>query len=300
MKKRDFYITIIVYGILSAGFIASKYIFKYELDWILMFLIIFSGYLYVRYRITSPVQRFAKTFNMLVDYDLDMDAAIDLCLDHIKEAPTVRMKALYQVHLGMAYYNNGEYEQALQVFREIEMSKLYAVYHVLIFAHEAYIYNELGQKDDFEAALERIRNVRAQIHRKYMGYANSYERLLTVIGHLEENPEEYKQVVEANLSQHNGYISQRLIYHYRLAKYYEAIGDEKEMDIQLAKVLANGKGHFTAKEAQKMFKNSVNVDDYIFTDEDYMPEPPVEEPSLDNQIEDSEVIDVFDDSEEDK
>jgi hypothetical protein len=91
-----------------------------------------------------------------------------------------------------------------------------------------------------------------------------------------------------------------LIYHYRLAKYYEAIGDEKEMDIQLAKVLANGKGHFTAKEAQKMFKNSVNVDDYIFTDEDYMPEPPVEEPSLDNQIEDSEVIDVFDDSEEDK
>jgi tetratricopeptide (TPR) repeat protein len=300
MKKRDFYITIIVYGILSAGFIASKYIFKYELDWILMFLIIFSGYLYVRYRITSPVQRFAKTFNMLVDYDLDMDAAIELCLDHIKEAPTLRMKALYQVHLGMAYYNNGEYEQALQVFREIEMSKLYAVYHVLIFAHEAYIYNELGQKDDFEAALERIRNVRAQIHRKYMGYANSYERLLTVIGHLEENPEEYKQVVEANLSQHNGYISQRLIYHYRLAKYYEAIGDEKEMDIQLAKVLANGKGHFTAKEAQKMFKNSVNVDDYIFTDEDYMPEPPVEEPSLDNQIEDSEVIDVFDDSEEDK
>lgn len=298
MKKRDFYITIIVYAVLSVALIASKYIFGYELDWLLVFIIIFAGYLYVRYRLTSPVQKFSTKFNMLVDYDLDMEAAIQLCLDHMNESPTARMRALYEVHLGMAYYNNGEYEQALQTFRNLELSKLFPVYHVLIFAHQAYIFNELGQKDDFEAALERIRNVKASIGRKYIGYANSYERLLTVIGRLEEDPEEYKQVVEANLSNHSGYVSQRLIYHYRLAKYYEAIGDEKEMDIQLAKVLANGKGHFTAKEAQKMFKNTVNVDDYVFTEDDYLPEEPVEVVEEDMQIEDSE--DVFDNPEEKK
>lgn len=300
MKKRNFYLTLITYGVLSAGLIASKYIFEYDLDWIFIFLIIFVGYLYLRYRLSTPLQRFSTRFNMLVDYDLDMESAIQLCLDSMEEAPTSRIRALYQVHLGMAYYNNGEYEQALQTFNAVLMTKLHPIYHVLIFAHQAYIYIELGQMDNYEAALERIRNVKSSIGRKYIGYANSYDRLLTVVGHLEENPEEYKQVVEANLSNHSGYVSQRLIYHYRLAKYYEFVGNDAEMDIQLAKVLANGKGHFTAKEAQKMFKNSVNVDDYVFTEDDYLPQEPQAPEEEDKQIEDSEVIDVFDDPKEDK
>lgn len=298
MKKRDFYLTIVVFAVVSFGLIMSKYIVQYDLDWIFIFLIIFTGYLYLRYRLSTPLQRFSTRFNMLVDYDLDMESAIELCLEHMKEAPTARIRALYQVHLGMAYYNNGEYDQALQTFKDVEMSKLHAIYHVLIFAHQAYIYIELGQKDDYEAALERIRNVKSVIGRKYIGYANSYDRLLTVVGHLDEDPEEYKQVVEANLSNHSGYISQRLIYHYRLAKYYEAVGNETEMDIHLAKVLANGKGHFTAKEAQKMFKNSVNIDDYIFSDDDYLVEEPVVVEEEEKFIEDSEVIDVFDEPKE--
>ena len=290
MSKREFYLSIAIYAILSAGLIASKYIFEYNLDWLLIFVIIFVGYLFLRYRLTTPIQRFSKKYNMLVDYDLDMDAAIDLCLDHIEQAPTRGIKALYQVHLGMAYYNNGEFDQALQTFKEIELKKLNPVYHVLIYAHEAYIYNELGQKEEFEIALEKIRAVKSKINKKYIGYANSYERMISVIGNLEEDPEEYKQ----------GYISQRLVYHYRLAKYYEQIGDEREMDIHLAKVLANGKGHFTAKEAQKMFKNTVDIDDYVFTDEDVenlpVDEVPEEEDFAEPKVlEEPEGLDVFDD-----
>lgn len=276
MNKKEYYGSIIVFAILSVGFVASKYILEYNLDWLIIFIIIFVAYLYLRYRLMTPIQRFSNKFNMLVDYDLDLEGAIQLCLDNIEEAPTRGIKALFQVHLGMAYYNNGEYDQALQAFNEVEFAKLNTVYHVLIFAHQAYIYNELGQKDEFDAALERIKNIKGQINRKYLGYANSYEHVLTVIGNLQEDPEEYKQVIESSFSTHSGYVTQRLIYHYRLAKYYEAIGNDEEMDIQLAKVLANGKGHFTAKEAHKMFKNTVNVDDYIFTDEELEPEEPVD------------------------
>jgi len=302
MKKRDFYITIIVYAVLSTALIVSKLVWEYNLDWLMIFIIVFGGYLYVRYRLTAPIQRFNTKFNMLVDYDLDMDAAIDLCLEHIKEAPLSRMKTIYEVHLGIAYYSNGEFERALAVFNDLDLGKLHSVYHVLVFVHQAYIYDHLGQKENFEAVLERLKNVKSSIQRRYIGYANASERLLSAIGNINEDPEEYKQVIEVNLGQPNGFVSQRLIYHYRLAKYYEVLGQENEMEIELAKVLANGKSHYTAKEAHKLFKNTVNVDDYVFTEEEFYAsplEPEAEVVDEPEQIETtSEIDDVFDQKED--
>jgi len=295
MKKKEFFATIITFSVVSAGLIITNFIFEY-LDWLLLFVIVLLGYMYLRYRLTSPIQRFANKFNMMMDYDLDIEGAIQMALDHIEDAPTRGMKALYQVHLGMAYYNNGEYDQAIQTFNSIELRKLNTVYHVLIFAHQAYAYYELGNEEGFDLALERIKNIKSQINRKFIGYANSYERLLTAMKNLEDDPEEYKQVVEANLSQHNGYISQRLVYHYRMALYYKAVNDVEQMDIHLAKVLANGKGHYTAKEAQKLFQNTVHVDDYVFSDDDFQPAPNQEEDTVVEQLEDAKELEVFDDT----
>ncbi|MFP4478565.1 MAG: tetratricopeptide repeat protein [Candidatus Izemoplasmatales bacterium] len=295
MKKKEFYTTIIVFAVISTALIITNFIFEY-LDWLLLFAIILVGYMYFRYRLTTPMQKFSNKFNMLMDYDLNMEGAIDLAQEHIEEAPTRAMKALFQVHLGMAYYNNGQYERAIETFNNIELNKLNTVYHVLIFAHQAYAHYELGNEDQFELALERIKNVKPKIHRKFIGYANSYERLLTAIKNIEEDPEDYRAVIEANLSQHHGFISQRLVYHYRMAHYYKVIGDTKKMDIELAKVLANGKGHFTAKEAEDMFQKSVDVDDYIFTEDDFEAEvePKEEEKSPKEQLEESKELDVFD------
>jgi len=293
MNKKEFYTTIIVFIVLATAIIVTNYIFEY-LDWLLTFAIVLAGYMYFRYRLTSPMQRFVSKFNMLMDYDLEIEEAIQMALEHVENAPTKAIKGVFQLHLGMAYYNNGEYEKAIQTFNDIELQKMNTVYHVLIFAHQAYAYNELGNSEGFDLAIERINNVKPKIHRKFYAYATSYERLLKAIKNLEEDPEEYKNVIEAHLSQHNGYISQRLIYHYRMAKYYQAIGNTQEMDIHLAKVLANGKSHFTAKEAQGMFKNSVIVDDYIFTDEDFQSEMPADDQSFTEQLEDAKDLDVFD------
>ncbi|MFW5889148.1 MAG: tetratricopeptide repeat protein [Bacillota bacterium] len=295
MKKNEFYVTIITYAVLSAGLIVTNIIFEY-LDWLLLFAIILIGYMYFRYRLSSPIQKFSNKFNMLVDYDLNMEEAINMSLEYIEEAPTKGIKALLQVYLGMAYYNNGEYEQAINTFKSIDLSKLNTVYHILIFAHQAYAYYELDDQEGFDLALERIRNIKPKINKKFLGYANSYERLLTTMKNMEEKPEEYKEVVEANLSSHKGFISQRLVYHYRLAHYYKVLGDTENMDKELAKVLANGKGHFTAKEAEKMFQNSVDVDDYIFTDDQPL-EQEVKEEDKDfkEKIIEAKELEVFDD-----
>ncbi len=293
MKKKEFYTTIIVFAVLASTLMITNYILEY-VDWLLAFAIVLVGYMYFRYRLTSPMQKFVAKFNMLMDYDLDLDGAIQLALDHVEEAPTKAIRGIFQLHLGMAYYNNGEYEKAIQTFNQIELQKLNTVYHVLIFAHQAYAYHELDNQEGFDLAIERIANVKPKIHRKFYAYATSYERLLTAIKNIEEDPEEYKNVIEAHLSQHNGFISQRLIYHYRMAHYFKVIGDIKEMDIHLAKVLANGKSHFTAKEAQDMFQNSVNVDDYVFTEDDFTQDetPEADAPELIDDINDSDIFDV--------
>ncbi|MGE4571272.1 MAG: tol-pal system YbgF family protein [Candidatus Izemoplasmatales bacterium] len=296
MNKKEFYATIIIYAVLAFALMVTNYFLEY-MDWLLAFAIILVGYMYFRYKLTSPMQKFVNKFNMLMDYDLDIESAIEMALNHVENAPTKSLKGIFLLHLGMAYYNNGEYDKAIQTFNQIELQRMNTVYHVLIFAHQAYAYNELGNQEGFDLALERINNVKPKIHKKFYAYATSYERLLTAIKNIEEDPEEYKNVIEAHLSQHNGYISQRLIYHYRMAHYYKVIGDTHEMDIHLAKVLANGKSHFTAKEAQSMFKNSVNIEDYVFTEDDFNEQEPVQEENLD-QIQDIEDADVFDQEDE--
>lgn len=299
MKKKEFIITIVVFAVFSVGFVATNLILELlnqqSLNWLLVFGIIFLGYLYLRYRLVQPLRSFASKFNMLLDYDLDIEGAIQLASEYVNEAPTRGMKSIYLLHLGMAYYNNGEYEKAVQTFDKIELQKINSVYHVLIFAHQAYAYDELGNDAGFDLALERITNIKDKIHRKFFAFASSYERILTAMKNLKEEPEEYKEVVEAHLSQHNGYISQRLVYHYRLAKYYEVVGDVEEMDKHLARVLANGKSHFTAKEAQDMFQNTVKVDDYVFTEDDFN-QPDLEDESLTEKIEDAKELEVFDDT----
>jgi tetratricopeptide (TPR) repeat protein len=293
MKKKEFYTTIAAFVVLSTALIVTNLLFEY-LDWLLAFAIVLVGYMYFRYRLTSPMQKFANKFNMLMDYDLDLEAAIQLAQEHIDQAATRSMKGIFQLHLGMAYYNNGEYDKAIQTLNAIELQKLNTVYHVLIFAHQAYAYNELGSEEGFDLALERIKNIKPKIHRKFVAFATSYERLLTALKNIDEDPEEFKNVIEAHLSQHNGFLSQRLVYHYRMAQYYQAVDNIEEMDIHLAKVLANGKSHFTAKEAQDMFQNTVKVDDYVFSDDDFVPEIKEEE-TVGEQIEDAKELEVFDD-----
>lgn len=293
MKKKEFYITIASFTVLSTAFIVANFVLGF-LDWLLAFAIILLGYMYFRYRLTSPMQRFANKFNMLMDYDLDIEAAIQMAQEHVDNAATRSMKGIFQLHLGMAYYNNGEYDKAIQTFNAIELQKLNTVYHVLIFAHQAYAYKELGSDEGFDLALERIKNIKPRIHRKFVAFATSYERLLTALKNIEEDPEEFKNVIEAHLSQHNGFLSQRLVYHYRMAQYYQVVGNIEEMDIHLAKVLANGKSHFTAKEAQDMFQNTVKVDDYVFSDDDFQAEI-IEGEIVGEQIEDAKELEVFDD-----
>ena len=67
------------------------------------------------------------------------------------------------------------------------------------------------------------------------------------------------------------------------------------MDIELAKVLANGKSHFTAQEAEKMFQNSVEVDDYIFTEESLEQEVEPENKDLKEEVIEAKELEVFDD-----
>ena len=79
--------------------------------------------------------------------------------------------------------------------------------------------------------------------------------------------DQYKDMIEKHFSHPDGYISTKLVFHYRMADYYERLGDTLEMDKNLAFVIANGKNHHTAVQARRKFKNSVNVDDYIIVEE---------------------------------
>jgi hypothetical protein len=76
--------------------------------------------------------------------------------------------------------------------------------------------------------------------------------------------EGYKEAIESHFGKHDGYISTKLIYNYRMALYYEKIGDKLEADKCLAFVIANGKEHHMVARANERFRNSVNVEDYVY------------------------------------
>ncbi|MFA7076705.1 MAG: hypothetical protein WC152_08605 [Candidatus Izemoplasmatales bacterium] len=266
MNKKQYLIAVIAVITVDLVLIITRIFIPY-LDWTWILIIVASLYLFLKYKTTGPLQTFSTKFNMLVDYDLDVSTAKDLCLERVEQAPTRSIKAFYMVYLGMATYYNGDYEEAIRTFNQIQLKKLNNVYHVLILSFIAYAAFELEDMETFNLSIERIKNLQTTVSRKYLAFVGSYLQILEAMQNLEENPEHYREVIESQFSRNDGYTSTKLIYNYRMAIYYKTIKDEVEMDKCLAKVIANGKEHHTAIQARKLFKNNVNIEDYVFVEE---------------------------------
>ncbi len=290
MNKKQYLTAVIAVIAIDLALIITR-IFVAYIDWTWILVIVAALYLYLKYKTSGPLQAFSTKFNMLVDYDLDVAEAKRLCQERVNEAPTKNIKAFYMVYLGMATYYNGEYEEAIRTFNQIELKKLNNVYHILILSFIAYAAYEMDDMETFNLSIERIKNLQGTVNRKYLGFVGSYLQVLEAMQNMEENPEHYKEVIESQFSRNDGYISTKLIYNYRMAQYYETIKDEVEMDKCLAKVIANGKEHHTVIQAKKMFKNNVNVEDYVFQEEPEEDVEVVEEQQLiDTNIENVEEI----------
>ena len=263
MNRKQYLTAVIVVLAISLGLIVTNVIFEW-IQWTWVFVIVAVAYLYLRYKVSGPLQAFANKFNMLVDYDLDVQGAKQLCQERVESAPTAMTKALYMVYLGMATYYAGDYEEAIKVFNQIELKRLNNIYHILIFAFTAYSAYEAEDMETFNLNIERIKNLQNTVSKRYVGFVGSYLQVLEAMANLETNPEHYREVIENQFSRNDGYISTKLTYNYRMAFYYKALNDEVEMDKCLAKVIANGKEHHTALQAKKLFKNNVNTEDYVF------------------------------------
>jgi tetratricopeptide (TPR) repeat protein len=266
MNRKQYLTAVIVVLAISLGLIVTNVIFEW-IQWTWVFVIVAVAYLYLRYKVSGPLQAFANKFNMLVDYDLDVQGAKQLCQERVESAPTAMTKALYMVYLGMATYYAGDYEEAIKVFNQIELKRLNNIYHILIFAFTAYSAYEAEDMETFNLNIERIKNLQNTVGKRYIGFVGSYLQVLEAMANLETNPEHYREVIENQFSRNDGYISTKLTYNYRMAFYYKALNDEVEMDKCLAKVIANGKEHHTALQAKKLFKGNVNIEDYVFVEE---------------------------------
>jgi len=290
MNKKQYLFTMIVIIVLSVGLIVTNAIWGY-LEWIWVFVIAMLGYMYLRYRLSTPLQTFSNKFNMMVDFDLDVEGAEQLAYHGMKNAPTKNVEQLYALYYGMAQYYCGKYEDAIKTFHLLELKHLNIVYHVLVFAFTAYAAFELGDKEEFGQALDRIKNLQPRISGRYKPFVASYVEVLEALNNSEVAPEAFKEVVEKHFSNSDGYISTKLTYHYRLAQYYRLMNDTLEMDKNLAFVIANGKSHHTALQAAKMFQNSVNVEDYVIREEapeEVVPAPDVIEAEIITETEDAE------------
>ena len=266
MNRKQYLIAVIAIIAIDLALIITRIFIPY-LDWTWILVIVAALYLYLKYKTTGPLQTFSTKFNMLVDYDLDVLEAKRLCQERVDQAPTKNIKAFYMVYLGMATYYNGDYEEAIKVFNQVDLKKLNNIYHILILSFIAYSAYEMEDLDTFNLSIERIKNLQATVSKKYMNFVGSYLQVLEALKGLEDNPEHFKEVIESQFSRNDGYVSTKLIYNYRMAQYYKTINDEVEMDKCLAKVIANGKEHHTAIQARKMFKNNVNIEDYVFQGE---------------------------------
>jgi tetratricopeptide (TPR) repeat protein len=301
MNRKTYLITLIAIGVISVGLIVTNAIWYY-LDWIWIFVIAMLGYMFIRYRVSGPIQLFSTKFNMMVDYDLDVEGAEAMAEKAFANAPTKGVGTLYQMYLGMAKYYNGKYEEAIRIFHMIELKRLNPVYHVLVFAYTAYAAFELNDMDEFNLSLGRIKDIQPRITARYRPFAASYVELLESFANIDVALDAYKEVIEKHFNRQDGYPSTQLIYHYRMAIYFERINDTLEMDKHLAYVIANGKNHHTALRAKEKFQNSVDVADYIQKDEINVDnEPDVfdqnqEEPlSIDTRDEDQSESDSNDD-----
>lgn len=266
MNRKQYLTAVIAIVAIDLALIITRIFINY-IDWTWILVIVASLYLFLKYKTTGPLQAFSTKFNMLVDYDLDVAEAKRLCQERVDQAPTNNIKAFYMVYLGMATYYNGDYEEAIKTFNMVDLKKLNNVYHILILSFIAYAAYELEDLETFNLSIERIKNLEGTVNRKYLAFVGSYLQVLEAMQNLADNPEHYKEVIESQFSRNDGYVSTKLIYNYRMALYYKTINDELEMDKCLAKVIANGKEHHTAIQARKLFKNNVNIEDYVFVEE---------------------------------
>lgn len=290
--KKQYTITMILLAVAVAA--AAVLSLGFQLfDSLYTLIVATAGYLYVKYRISSPLQLFSTKFNMLVDYDLDVEGALQMCKEHLEHAPTKGVEELYRWYLGMAHYYSGNYQEAIQTLNQVELKRMNAIYQVMIFVFIAYAAYEIEDRETFRLQMERIEGSKARIPAKYQAFVDNYTEILTALSNRENSLDQYKAVIEKHFSREDGYISTKLIFNYRMAAYYEALGDQTEKDKCLAFVIANGKNHHTALQAKRRFTNLVNVEDYVYDPE---AKPPVEEQM---PIEDVPAIETKDDQPED-
>ncbi len=300
MNRKEYIISISVIVTVLSAVIITNYFLQYIDNWWWIFIAALLGYMYIRYKISAPMQMFSRKFNMYVDYDLDVEAAEKLAEEGLENSPTQGIKALYMVYVGMAKYYVGKYREAINTFNQIDVKKINPAYHVLIFAFTAYSSYEEGDVEAFNQAIERIKSARNRVGKKYQSFADGYIEILNAIKNLDIDPEGYRDVVERHFSRNDGYISTKIIYNYRMAYYYRTINDTEQMDICLAKVIANGKQHHMAIQAKKIFTGTCKIEDYVFTDdaeekiEDIEAVETVDEEEI-KQIEDIETLDVVED-----
>lgn len=299
MNKKQYKITLGTLGVISLGMIISNYIWLY-LDWFFVFIVISLFYIYIRYKLSGPLQTFSNKFNMMVDYDLDVEGALKMVQERVENAPTEGIKALYQLYLGMALYYNGKYRESMNAFNVINLTKVNQLYHVLIYAFTAYAAYEEGDTETFDLSLNRLTEMKPRVNKKYFAFVINYEDILKAIKNIDFDPEQYREVMEKSFGRNDGYISTKLIYNYRMAYYYKAIHNPEEMDICLAKVIANGKNHHTAIQARKLFQNTCKIEDYIFPEPGEEPEEVevVEEPLQIDALEEVEVVEETKDTED--
>lgn len=261
--KKQYTITMIVFAVGVAA--AAVLSLGFQLfDSLYVLIVATAGYLYIKYRISSPLQMFSTKFNLLVDYDLDVEGALAMCKEHLEHAPTKGVEELYRWYYGMALYYSGNYEEAIRTLNQVELKRMNAIYQVMIFVFIAYAAYEIEDLETFRLQIERIEGSKARIPAKYQAFIENYLEILNALSNRDQALDAYKATIEKHFSREDGYISTKLIFNYRMAAYYEALGDALEKDKCLAFVIANGKNHHTALQAKKRFTDSVKIEDFVF------------------------------------
>lgn len=269
-----FSIALAVLGValIAAFYIWNDFMLANNISILYPVLIVMIGYMFLKYKTTSPMQYLTTKFSMLVDYDLDIEGAVALCEKNFNNAPTNSLKAVYQVYYGMALYYAGRYKDAIRILNTIELRRLNVVYHALIWAFVCYASFEDGDLETFNQTLERIKNIQTGIPARYQNFIGGYVEILDALRTLDLDPEHYREIIEKHFSREDGYISTKLVYHYRMGLYNERIGNALEADKCFAFVIANGKAHHTAQRSQEHFHGLVNVEDYVWTPENAVQE----------------------------
>ncbi|MDD3477510.1 MAG: hypothetical protein PHP32_01360 [Candidatus Izemoplasmatales bacterium] len=265
MKKTQYLTMIIVSAVIWVAVVVLKLtVLSESLSWFMVALIAILLLMFVRYRIEGSHQYFSGRFNMLLDYDLDVDGAIKMAKDAYDNAPTIQMKNSYQMYLGIALYYKGEYDEAIKTFNMVDLTKINNVFHGLIFAFSGYCAFELKDQELLAQYVERLHALEDRVPAKYRDFIANYAEILEAIKNMDISIDQYKEAIDKNFARDDGYLARKLNYQYRLSFYYEAIGDTLEMDKCLAFCIANGKEQHTALRAKERFQGSVDPADFVW------------------------------------